>query len=244
MTFIKYDDTNAALIPSDAVACSYYANGRYANLNAVRKQCPHAKLLPVIVIPGVIPPLKELVGWENGVQIDVERTDWTPQQAGTFAKACLSQGVSPHIYSSLSDVPAVVASLHAAGIDRSQYKLNTAHWTFQEHICSGIHTVIGPVDADATQFTDKMFGRNLDASLCKDDFFGSTVKPPPAPKPPAPKRPSGVAHFEGTFDFATGHWTVHRVHKPGSLVFTQHPKQAKAEITIGMHDGHASIKAG
>lgn len=198
MTFTSYDDVTASLIPSDATHCSYYATGRYANLGAIQRQCPHAKLMPVLTVPGDIPPFDQIVGSEHGVSIDIENTDWTPADAGPFAQKCVAAGIMPVFYCSLSMAGEVLASLHAAGIPRDHFKLHTAHWTGQPHICTGIASAYGTVDADATQYTDQALGRSLDASLCKDNYFSGLGRAPQRKQ----KHPSGVMNANVSIDWS------------------------------------------
>lgn len=195
MTFAMFDSTEASQLPSNAPAVAYYADSQFANLAACLRQAPHAKVLPILAQAGEIPPLKELVGWQRGVEIDVENTDWTPAESPRFVEACLKAGVPPRIYCSLSVVPQVTGALMAAGIARDRYKIRSANWTGQAHIDPGV---------EATQWTDHFNGRNCDASLCEDSYFASQ----PAPPPHHSFTGHGKAYFLGEFDLNTGKWSI------------------------------------
>src|SRR5262249_45350140 len=91
----------------------------------------------------------------------------------------------PVAYASLAhpgySMAEVIAELLALGIGRAQYRVLTAHYTGQAHICSPAtcrdseNRPIG-FTADGTQWTSKFPGLNgsrIDMSLLADDFFGA-----------------------------------------------------------------------
>jgi hypothetical protein len=95
---------------------------------------------------------------------------------------------------------AVLAALARAGIDRSQVRLWTAHYTGHAHLCTATCGFGFRWTADATQWTDRALGRNLDESVCTDSFFG------PPPSPPDPHH--YASYPQGPFAWrnpATGH---------------------------------------
>jgi hypothetical protein len=244
-----FDDVNASLIPSDAAAVAYYVDRPWANLTAVQKQCPHAKLLPIITSPADTSQLKQFVGWENGVAWDIENGDWTPTGAAPHIKAAHTEGIRPIAYGSVSSWPGsggIIDELHAWGLQRSQVGCWTAHY-IGAHICSPScwgqlsSTAWGSFTADGTQFTDTADGRSLDESELGDGFF---AKPAPAPKPPAVKHATGLMHLNVTFnaDPPHGHnWQIVKEpggnFKPGS-----EDHWSSAEIQVNRKTGDVRIR--
>jgi len=82
----------------------------------------------------------------------------------------------PAVYISISSAATLLQTLEHAGIGREQIRLWTAHYTYAPHIC-GPGCGYGEINAQATQWTDRAHGRNLDQSLCLDSFL-------PGPAPP------------------------------------------------------------
>jgi hypothetical protein len=72
----------------------------------------------------------------------------------------------------LSNASSLLNTLAGAGIKRSDIRLWTAHYTFKPHRCTAACGFGFTGTADATQWTDKSLGRNLDESLCDDEFLG------------------------------------------------------------------------
>lgn len=207
-----YDSVDPTQLPADTQWASYYANGRYANLGRLQARFPKLvpnRIIPVLVIRNQLPPLKEVVGFPR-IKIDIEPTDWESEDAGPFCKTAIAAGAFPYLYMPLSSVPAAMESVKAAGIQRHQFKLDTAHWTGQPHICQGIQTALGVINADCTQWFDHVPGTNLncDVSLAEPDFF---VYQHPAP-PPGHHHSyhgSGIAYFQikdGEFNLDNGSW--------------------------------------
>jgi hypothetical protein len=113
-------------------------------------------------------------------------------EAGPWAKARIDAGVDrPVIYFSVSHWPAIMQSLQAAGLARSDVRIWTAHYTGKSHLCSdgcGPYGVTGT--ADATQWGSAgthgtlpppYENRNIDVSLTAADFWGAAQSPPAFP---------------------------------------------------------------
>src|SRR5581483_2503859 len=226
-TFTAYDDTDALLIPTAAIVVFYYADGRYANLGAVKARCPNAIVCPVLPDPAEHPPLKEIVGWQRGVEIDVENTDFTPAMCPAHVRTCRGEGVAPRIYCSLSTVPAVVEACDAAKISRSEYMIRSASWTGIPHIDT-LEVNGAPAPIVGTQYTSHADGVSLDASLnyrrylanldhrhrsysghgrayVEADLLDGTWR---GFHEPGSTKPSyhGIGHAYGVFDLDTGEW--------------------------------------
>jgi hypothetical protein len=129
---------------------------------------------------GLFPKAKKLsiaVSAEHDADcLDIENGDASPAQAPAWVRRQKARGVKkPVVYSSVSQMANVLGVLKASGIKRSQVRVWTAHYTFRAHRCDrdcgyGFNTT-----ADATQYTDKALGKNLDASLISDEFFDAGV---------------------------------------------------------------------
>lgn len=170
MTRVMYDSVDVDQIPRDATAVAGYINGRWPTFRQLRRF--KANRLSIAVTADV-----------DAACLDVETGDATPEQAPAWVRRQLARGqYKPVIYASRDNVPAVLAELNHAGINRSQIRLWTAHYGAGAHICGGV-SCGARFTADATQWTDKALGRNLDESLLADTFF------PPAPKRKIPKPP-------------------------------------------------------
>src|SRR6266487_4563491 len=69
--------------------------------------------------------------------LDVEPGDATNADAPAWVKRQIARGVyRPVVYTSLSNVNALLRALAAAGISRPQVRLWTAHYTGREHLCA------------------------------------------------------------------------------------------------------------
>jgi hypothetical protein len=111
--------------------------------------------------------------------LDVEPGDATNAQAPGWVMRQQKRGVDrPCLYTSAANLAALIATLKAHGIARSQVRLWSAHYTSKAHICGP--GTCGYPQADGTQWTDKAKGNGgsqIDESLLAAGFFG------PAPKP-------------------------------------------------------------
>lgn len=171
--FVMYDSVDTAEIPSHANAVGAYAGGNFPTYMSVKRGWPHAHVLSIAVNSG-----EHRCADGTAIEcLDIEPGDATPSLAPAWFHAQRSIGVKrPCFYGSLSWVPQIEAALHGAGIARHEYRVWSAHYTFHAHICGpqcGLST-----SADATQWTDRALGRNLDESLCNGAFFASTPTPP------------------------------------------------------------------
>jgi len=164
-----YDSIDLSQFPPNPEAVAGYVGGHWPTYNELVAKFPNALHLSIAVNAG-----------QTARCLDVEPGDATPAQApGWFANhADHSQGM-PVLYGSASAVNEIVTAMSHAGYARDRYLIWSAHYTFHEHICSP--NVCGYPPADATQWTDKALGKNLDQSLCSDAFFGTAPVPVPTP---------------------------------------------------------------
>jgi hypothetical protein len=172
VTVIMFDSIDLSQFPPNPEAVAGYVGGHWPTYPELVKKFPHAYHLSIAVNAS-----------QSARCLDVEPGDATPGQApGWYANhADHSQGL-PVLYGSASAVQQIVNAMAGAGYSRDRYFIWSAHYSFQEHICSPSRC--GYPQADATQWTDKAMGRNLDQSLCSDAFFSSA--PAPGPRPPSP----------------------------------------------------------
>jgi hypothetical protein len=156
-----YDSVTTTEIPANAAAVAGYVNGRWPTFASLKKSHPKALRLSIAVTASA-----------DADCLDVEKGDAEVWQAPDWVRRQQKRGVKrPVLYTSLSQVEGLLAELRRAGIGRDQVRLWTAHYTHGAHLCAagcgfGLSTT-----ADATQYTDRAEGRNLDASLVSPGFF-------------------------------------------------------------------------
>jgi hypothetical protein len=156
-----YDSVDVKQIPVAAKAVAGYVNGHWPTFASLMARFPNAYRLSIAVNAST-----------DAECLDIENGDATPAQAPAWVKRQLQRGTKrPVVYSSVSQMPAVLSALTTAGIKRSDVRVWTAHYTGKAHVCTAA-CGYGTIDADATQYDNHAFGKNLDASLCKPDFFG------------------------------------------------------------------------
>lgn len=165
-----FDSVDVGQIPSGAGAVAGYVNGRWPTYSTLVKRFPKAHVLSIAV-----------ASYADAECLDVERGDATISVAPSWVKRQQARGVRlPVVYTSVAQAQQLLNALAAHGIRRSDVRLWTAHYTFKPHICTSECGFGFAGKADATQYTDKAFGRTLDGSLVADYFFGAS-KPAAAP---------------------------------------------------------------
>lgn len=156
-----YDSIEVSVIPAGAEAVAGYVDGRWKTYNELLKHFPKAHHLSIAVF-----------AQDDATCCDCEKGDLTADQVPDWVKRQKARGVKrPVVYASLSEMAGILVRLQAAGIPRREVRIWTAHYSYKSHICTkncgyGLGTT-----ADATQWTDRALGRNLDQSLCKGSFF-------------------------------------------------------------------------
>jgi hypothetical protein len=165
MTVVMYDSIDLSQFPANPEAVAGYVGGHWPTYNELVAKFPDALHLSIAVQAN-----------QTARCLDVEPGDATPAQApGWFANHADHSHGLPVLYGSASAVNEIVTAMAHAGYARDRFLIWSAHYTFHEHICSPGGCGYPP--ADATQWTDKAHGKNLDQSLCSDHFF--TTAPPP-----------------------------------------------------------------
>lgn len=206
-------------IPAKPQAVAGYVNGRYAWSASDWARFPGAEHLTISVN-----------SQGNARALDIEAGDAAPEDAPGWLlhHADHSHGL-PVLYCSASAVASVLAALTTHGIGRGSVLIWSAHYGKGKHICGP--KTCGFPQADGTQHTDTAGpgGSDLDESLLSDRFF---AKPPPPPH--------GKANFHGSYDLATGHWTI--IPDKGAVVFDHIDRWASAELQVNVRTGHWRVR--
>lgn len=162
MTAEMFDSIDPSQIPPNQDDAGY-VDGRWQTFSALRG--PHNLSVAVFAT-------------DDADALDDEPGDATNAQAPGWVQRELGLGHwRPCVYTSVSNVQALLTALAAAGMSRSQVRIWTAHYTYVRHRCTPACCAGLPADflADATQWTDRSGGRNLDESTIADDFFPSDI---------------------------------------------------------------------
>lgn len=143
-----------------------YANGRFANTAAAKQAFPNARHIQYDV---------------NGTRpdadiLDIEPGDASPPTGPVWSRKYKGSLPHPGLYTSASNIATVVSTMLDAGFSREQFLIQSAHFTFTEHICGP--GTCGFPQADATQYADKgLKGENTDLNVFTDRFFGDPAPP-------------------------------------------------------------------
>lgn len=159
-THTMFDSVDLSTIPASAFAAAGYTAGLYPTWRELLARFPHARHVSV-AISAVY----------HADCLDVEPLDATPAQAGPWARADMRAGFRrPCLYGDLAEMPAIKASLaHTLGSHwRGRVLLWLAYYTGHPGVVAGY---------DATQYTDRALGRNLDESTVTNAFLGIVVQP-------------------------------------------------------------------
>lgn len=182
MTRIMYDSTTVDAIPRDATAVAGYVGGNFHTFPTLRRRFRKANKLSIAVNAS-----------EDAACLDVEPGDATPGEVVSWVLRQHARGEQrPVIYASRDNMPAVIDALEQHGMSRASVRLWSAHYGAGAHICGAVSCGAG-FTADATQWTDKALGRNLDESLLADTFFPAKTKAKAKVKLPAKPHPKVTA---------------------------------------------------
>lgn len=165
-TLLLFDDTDPDLLPAGYDAYAGYLNGRYPDFNAIKAKFPLARVLSIDVL--ATNPAANALDVEPGDATNAAAVAWV--KAKIAAKADLIV-----IYTSVSNVNALVEALTNAGIPRTAYKLWSAHYGAGAHLCGPATCRLCDFAVDGTQFTSSALGASLDESLIDASFFGTPL---------------------------------------------------------------------
>lgn len=158
---VMYDDVDLSLIPKDAQAVAGYVGGNWPTFAKLKMWFPGARQRISVAVNAS----------EDADILDIENGDATNDQAVAWFRRQHTPANRPGFYTSVSNVAALTNILGRAGIQRSAYRLWTAHYTDKPHLCSSSCYAGMPTTADATQYTSHALGRSLDASVVTPAFF-------------------------------------------------------------------------
>lgn len=108
-----YDGVTVSGLPEGAPLYAGYLDGRYANLPALRKRFPSARIVEIAVFASTL----------AGHVLDVETGDATPAESVGWVRARRKAGADPTVYCNTSTWPAVRAAFRAAGVAEPHYWL-------------------------------------------------------------------------------------------------------------------------
>lgn len=149
-------------IPATAAAVAGYVGGIYHTMPALRRVFPKSRKVSIAVESS-----------EHADFLDVELGDATPADCPAwFRRQKERKAKTIGFYASVSTMQEIIDVLKGAGIERSEYKVWTAHYA-GKHVC-GKHTCGYPTfhgEADGTQWTSSSMGRNLDESMLLPSFW-------------------------------------------------------------------------
>jgi hypothetical protein len=163
VTLTMYDSTNVGTLPPGADAYAGYVQGAFQTFAALQR----------LFAPGGAHLLSIAVFASGDADcLDIESGDATVAQAPGWVKRQLARGAHrPCLYTSVSNMDALVSALGGAGISRTEVRLWSAHYGQGKHICGPSTCGLTGHACDGTQWTDAALGRSLDESILLNDFF-------------------------------------------------------------------------
>lgn len=171
---VMYDSIEPALMPSDGDAVAGYVGGAWPTFtNGELARYAHGRRMLSIAVDSAL----------DAEALDIEWGDATAAQAVEWAKRQLARGDRPALYRSVSKVGDLIVELFAAGLDRGDFRIWSAHWNGVAHICTSARCTPGWTGpawvADGTQWSTC---RYFDESSLVPEFFAGLF----APLAPAP----------------------------------------------------------
>lgn len=157
-TFLTmFDSVDVSTVPPNPQAVAGYVGGWWPTFSPLCVKFPHAYHLSIAVNAS-----------ESADCLDIENGDAVPAQAPGWVSAMMHKGVyRPVVYSSLSEMPAVLDALKRGGVARSEVRLWAAHYSYNIDVAKS-ELAQGN---DGVQWNDHALTRNLDQSLLVADFF-------------------------------------------------------------------------
>lgn len=175
MSIQMFDSIDVGSLPPGAVAYAGYVGGEWPTFAALKSRFSGASLLSVAIASDEFAMCLDV---ESGNATNAQVYDWYDMVKGTYP--------CPVIYTSASNVAALIATMTANKIPRNGYLIWSAHYTGAAHVCSP--SACGYPQADGTQWTDDAVGGSCDESLLLPYFFTAITNPNPTE--PTPAKPS------------------------------------------------------
>jgi hypothetical protein len=160
-----YDAIEAANLPPGTAVCAGYVGGSWPSYLPMRRRFPTALVLSIAVASD-----------EDAMVLDVERGDATPETAATWLRMMKNRGLNrPCLYTSVSAVADLERTLLAAGHPRSTWRLWTAHYTGEAHICGKACGYALSEAPGATQWSSGSRSRQWDTSSTTREWVSSLI---------------------------------------------------------------------
>lgn len=172
-----FDDVTVSSLPSGgSYAYAGYVDGMWPTFADLKVRFPKARLLDMAVFSS-----------GNATGLDIERGDATVDEAPGWFERQVARGVyRPVLYIAASSMKALEQEMAAHHVQRSAYRIWSAHYTDKAHLCSPKTCGYGNSQADGTQWTEDALGISLDQSLLLANFFDPRPAPPKPVDPPKP----------------------------------------------------------
>jgi hypothetical protein len=161
-----YDAIVLSNIPPDASAVAGYVDGRWPTWNGVMTRWPTARHVSITV-----------TGGSEADVCDVEAGNVTVQGAIQWISRMKRLGhPAPGVYASLDTWAGELQDQLLRRWPRSGFRVWTAHYTYAAHRCGPRCDRRLRIPVDATQWTDRSHGRDLDESRVLTTFFTHHAK--------------------------------------------------------------------
>lgn len=158
-----FDSVDVSQLPSGPYSYAGYVNGHWPTYAAVKAKFPNASVLSIAVSANAD---AECLDVERGDAVNADAPGWVKRQQGGGIQL-------PTLYTSVSNMDALLHVLIQSGISRNSVSLWSAHYGSGEHICGPGTCRLTSTLMDGTQWNNRAMGRNLDQST----FFGRPVTP-------------------------------------------------------------------
>ncbi len=160
-----FDSAYNDQFPDDPEAVAGYVDGGLGdqpNYEWLAGHFPAARHLSIALVPGDDADVLDI---ETGAAVSSDAAAWHARQLAAGA-------ARPCFYANASTMEELLLPA-ISSLPRSSYRLWSAHYTGEAHICgpSSCHAL--SVSADGTQWTSSALGRDLDQSLLAAGFFGT-----------------------------------------------------------------------
>jgi hypothetical protein len=167
VTLTMYDSVDVSALPPGADAYAGYRDGAFQTFAELQRRF-HDQAINLLSIAVFASGTADCLDIETGDATNAEAPGWVKRQlAGGAARPCL--------YSSASNMDALVLALTEAGVGRARVRLWSAHYGQGRHICGPGTCGLTRHACDGTQWTDTALGRSLDESMLRTNFFAPPV---------------------------------------------------------------------
>lgn len=166
------DSTSIEAIPDTARRIAAYIDGEYANVQTAHTERPDAEVIAITVLGN---PYAQVADLEAGALTVTQVRDWLRRARHTGQQR-------PCIYVEVSRLVSVVDQLWRLGEPRSNYRLWSAHWTTDPHICSAACGIGDYEPPGMTQYESNYRESRIDLSLTTVGWWAAVHGPAGAPR--------------------------------------------------------------